>query len=146
MDSTIGLRGAGTSRRSPGWGAAGTIPTEDEDNRRVGVAIREFRRVLQAWGQRGHPYARSIDVRQADALDIIAERGPSSIGTIAEALRIENSTATRAMNYLVDQALVEKTRVDGDGRMVLVKFTPAGEKVYAALVERRGLRLPLDPQ
>jgi DNA-binding MarR family transcriptional regulator len=56
---------------------------------------------------------------------------------LAEALRVDPSTATRAVQRLERSGLAERRPCDDDGRVVRVSITPAGEARHALVAERR---------
>jgi DNA-binding MarR family transcriptional regulator len=57
---------------------------------------------------------------------------------LAEALRIDPSTATRAVQRLVGSGLAVRTPNDDDGRVVMVEITDAGRSRHADVNARRG--------
>ena len=56
---------------------------------------------------------------------------------LAEALRVEPSTATRAVQRLVNAGLAERRPSNDDGRVVQVEITEAGREVFEAVAARR---------
>jgi len=59
------------------------------------------------------------------------------MGDLAEALHIDPSTATRAVQRLITTGLAEKVAQEGDGRVVHVALTEIGRKTAAYYTERR---------
>ncbi len=57
---------------------------------------------------------------------------------LAEALRVDPSTATRAVQRLVNSGLASRRASDDDGRVVLVAITDAGRARHADVASRRG--------
>ena len=57
---------------------------------------------------------------------------------LAEALRVDPSTATRAVQRLVRSGLATRGASDDDGRVVIVSITDAGVVRHADVAERRG--------
>lgn len=67
-------------------------------------------------------------------------RQPSwRMSDLADALRIDPSTATRAVNRLVISGLAVRSAHDDDGRVVMVEITDAGRLRHAEVHARRGL-------
>lgn len=56
---------------------------------------------------------------------------------LADALRVEPSTATRAVQRLVNAGLAERRPSNDDGRVVQVEITEAGREVFEAVAARR---------
>jgi DNA-binding MarR family transcriptional regulator len=56
---------------------------------------------------------------------------------LADYLRIDPSTATRAVQRLIKDNLATKVHHDGDGRVVEVAATERGKQVHAIVAERR---------
>ena len=74
---------------------------------------------------------------QHRALVWLAERGPSNVGSLAEALGIHASTATRLCDRLVDKSLIARDNPPDDRREVLVQLTPAGRSVIEVTTTAR---------
>jgi DNA-binding MarR family transcriptional regulator len=79
----------------------------------------------------------ALDLGQVDALDLLVFHGSVRMGELADALRVDASTATRAVNRLVDAGLAQRKRSDDDGRVMVVAITKRGSEVHKALMERR---------
>ena len=80
---------------------------------------------------------RKLETGDIDALDLISTTGESPMATIAAGLRVEPSTATRAVDRLEERGLVTRRRDPDDSRSVLVSFTTAGFEALAEARERR---------
>jgi len=78
-----------------------------------------------------------LPVGQIDTLDAIARLGPCSMLELSDALRIDASTATRAVEPLVRSGLVERERSERDGRTVLVSLSHEGRRVEYQLTAER---------
>ena len=107
---------------------------------RVGAAWRELRRGASMQAFRPMVYGAgddALDLGQVDALDLLVFHGSVRMGELAEALRVDASTATRAVNRLVDAGLAERERSDEDGRVMVVAITKRGAEVHRALMARR---------
>lgn len=73
-----------------------------------------------------------------DTLDLLALQPAWRMAELADALRVEPSTATRAVQRLVNAGLAERIPNPDDGRVVQVEITQAGRDVYDAVAARRG--------
>lgn len=102
-------------------------------------------RIASAWRdlRRMKPSDLSIDlpVGQIDTLDVIARIGPCTMNALSDALRIDASTATRAVEPLVNSGLVARHRGEQDGRQMIVELTRAGRRVERQLTEERLARV-----
>lgn len=92
--------------------------------------MQELRRIL-------HGGADPLDLGQVDTLDLLVDRGAVRMRDLAGALRIDASSATRAVSRLVEAGLAARRAEPGDARVVVVEVTPAGHRRHADLVRRR---------
>lgn len=121
---------------------------------RIGAAWRELRRGASMQAFRPIVYGEgdeALDLGQVDALDMLVFHGSVRMGDLAEALRVDASTATRAVNRLVDADLASRERSDGDGRVMVVVLTEHGKEVHRAMMLRRrdaleGILADLNPK
>ncbi len=121
---------------------------------RIGAAWRELRRGASMQAFRPIVYGEgddALDLGQVDALDMLVFHGSVRMGELAEALRVDASTATRAVNRLVDADLASRERSDDDGRVMVVVITEHGKEVHRAMMVRRrealqGILADLDPK
>lgn len=99
---------------------------------RVGAAWRELRRLSssQALRARIRGEGPEMDLGQADALAALVQLGPSRMGDVADALRVDASTATRAVDRLVDAGLARRDRDVDDRRVVVIEATAAGHELH----------------
>ena len=107
---------------------------------RIGAAWRELRRGAAMQAFRPIVYGEgddALDLGQVDALDMLVFHGSVRMGELAEALRVDASTATRAVNRLVDAGLASRERSDDDGRVMVVVLTEHGKEVHQAMMLRR---------
>jgi DNA-binding MarR family transcriptional regulator len=111
----------------------------DRDAMRIGAAWKELRRGASMLELRqlmygGRVGAEPLDVALGDALDAIIEHEPIRMGDLAEALRVDASTATRTVARLTAAGLAARVECADDRRVVQVKATPAGRRRQAAMV------------
>ncbi len=124
-----------------------TIPTDPRHRElydlavRIGLAWREVRRGSSTSSLRDFLYGseqESIEQGQMDTLDLLALQPAWRMSELADALRVEPSTATRAVQRLVNAGLAERISSPDDGRVVQVEITDQGRDVYEAVAARRG--------
>jgi DNA-binding MarR family transcriptional regulator len=110
---------------------------------RIGRAWRELRRGSSASTLREAIYGPcensdvTVEPGQMDALDLLVTVESCRMGDLAEHLRIDPSTATRAAQRLVKDELAQRVDHEGDGRVVELAATEKGRAVHAAVSERR---------
>ena len=116
-------------------------PVDDLDNiAAIGHAWRDMRRGAAASSLRTKLFGEgksALDPGQVDTLDLLVEREFWRMGDLAEALRVDPSTATRAIQRLEKLELAERTTLPSDGRVVTVAVTPAGRARHGIITERR---------
>lgn len=100
---------------------------------RRGAAMGALREYLLGSGDE------TLEQGQMDSLDLLARQPSWRMSVLAEALRIDPSTATRAVQRLVIAGLAVRTPNDGDGRVVMVEITDAGRSRHADVNARRGM-------
>jgi DNA-binding MarR family transcriptional regulator len=91
--------------------------------------------VARALGRLGRERARAGDVtpQQADALQVIAERGGMSTSSLAVLLGIDPSTASRNLAGLERAGFIVRKRGTEDGRQTDVRLTPRGKRTAEAV-------------
>jgi DNA-binding MarR family transcriptional regulator len=96
---------------------------------------RALQLVARALGRLGRESARAGDVtpQQADALQLIVERGAISTSSLALFLGIDPSTASRNLAGLERCGYIVRRRGPDDGRQNEVKLTPRGRRIAEAL-------------
>ncbi|MGB8859587.1 MAG: MarR family transcriptional regulator [Ilumatobacteraceae bacterium] len=107
---------------------------------RIGLAWRELRRGSSTSGLRDYLYGsdeESIEQGQMDTLDLLALQPAWRMSELAEALRVDPSTATRAVQRLVNAGLAARRPSSDDGRVVQVEITDAGRQVFDSVAARR---------
>jgi DNA-binding MarR family transcriptional regulator len=80
----------------------------------------------------------ALEQGQMDSLDLLARQPLWRMSDLAEALRIDPSTATRAVQRLVSSGLAARCPHGDDGRVVMVEITDAGRTRHADVNARRG--------
>jgi DNA-binding MarR family transcriptional regulator len=110
-----------------------------EHARRVGRAWIELRRGAGAAAMRAYLFGREepLEQGQMDALDLLARRDERPMKELAARLRVDPSTATRAVQRLEISGLVERFASPEDGRVVLVRITPEGRRRHDDVAARR---------
>ncbi len=147
MNGAVGDRSAalvarsaalGTADGADEWAADHFHDPLDEHARRIGRAWIELRRGARTTELREYLYGDEdrLEQGQMDALDLLVRRDRTMSG-LAERLRIDPSTATRSVQRMVDAGLVERVPSAADGRIVVVRPTPAGTRAHAAVAARR---------
>ncbi len=113
-------------------------PVDRDRARRIGQAWIELRRGANTASLRDYMYGpeHRLDQGQMDALDLLARRDRSMRG-LADRLRVDPSTATRAVHRLVDDGLAERFTQPGDGRVVMVRITDEGRARRDEVARRR---------
>jgi DNA-binding MarR family transcriptional regulator len=123
-----------------------TIPTDPRERElydlavRIGLAWREIRRGASAGGVRDWLCGTgddAVEQGQMDTLDLLAMQPSWRMSELADALRVEPSTATRAIQRLEKLGLAERHPSKDDGRVVEVRVTAAGRARHLAVAERR---------
>jgi DNA-binding MarR family transcriptional regulator len=106
--------------------------------RRIVFAWREMRRGV-AMGAYRDLLFEGLDLSALDALDLLVTRDRIRMIDLASALRIEKSTATRALDRLESAGLAARFNVATANarRSVIVRITPKGRALQAKLVRRR---------
>jgi len=79
----------------------------------------------------------ALEQGQMDTLDLLAKQRSWRMSDLADALRVDPSTATRAVQRLVNAGLADRRASDEDGRVVMVEITPAGCRRHAAVALKR---------
>ncbi len=125
---------------SPGSGTVDFRNATDRAHaRRVGRAWIELRRGASASALRAYLFGREkpLEQGQMDALDLLNRRDHRPMKELAARLRVDPSTATRSMQRLEADGLVERFPSPEDGRVVLVRVTDEGRRRHAEVAARR---------
>jgi len=117
-----------------------TDPVESDNAFRVALAWRELRRGASTSAIRAYFYGTgddALDPGQMDTLDVLMTRRSWRMSELAEALRVDPSTATRAVQRLVKDGLAERRPSETDGRVVQVVSSRTGRRRHLAVAKRR---------
>jgi DNA-binding MarR family transcriptional regulator len=71
----------------------------------------------------------------------LSHEGPTPMSVIAEALDVSGASTTGIIDRMEERGLVERTRDEGDRRVVNVALTDAGRQVMLGLATERRERL-----
>ena len=97
--------------------------------RRVDRDRRQYE--LDAW-MRLH-----LGIGQLKAIFFISNRGSTTTGKLAEALKVTPSNATGIVNRLLEKNLITRTGDPDDRRVLLLRLTPLGDQAVAELRQKR---------
>jgi DNA-binding MarR family transcriptional regulator len=97
--------------------------------------VRTLQLLARALGRLGRERARAGDVtpQQAEALQLVAERGAMSTSALALMLGIDPSTASRNLGGLERGGYIVRRRGADDGRQTDVRLTPRGRRTAEAV-------------
>lgn len=113
----------------------------DEDvelAKRIGLAWRDLRRGASMGVFLGLLYGETgLDLGQLDTLEHLSQVDGQRMSELAEAMRVDASTATRAVQRLVDAGFAERSPHPADARCVVVRATPAGRARHEELIAMR---------
>lgn len=110
------------------------------DAQRVALAWRALRRGTAARRMRALAWAPDppqLNMGQIDSLDLLVTRRSWTMCDFAAALGIDPSTATRAIDRLVDIGLAEREHSPTDKRVTLVHATQTGRDAQRRVARRR---------
>jgi DNA-binding MarR family transcriptional regulator len=79
----------------------------------------------------------TVTLVQYRALVLLASRGEMNVGTLASALGLHQSTATRLCDRLVGKGLVERSHPAESRREVFIALTSGGQSLVRAVNSRR---------
>ncbi len=107
---------------------------------RIALSWRALRRDASTGELRDFLYGTedgAIEQGQMDTLDLLALRPAWRMSELAEDLRVDPSTATRAVQRLVNDGLAVRRACSTDGRVVEVEISEQGKQVHKVVSERR---------
>ncbi|MDO0934446.1 MarR family transcriptional regulator [Streptomyces sp. DG2A-72] len=88
------------------------------------------------------PCGQAIPVSEAHALGELAQEGELRQVELGRRLRLEKSTVSRLVGQLAARGWVERAAAPGDGRGVVLRLTPSGQKAAHNLADARGRSSP----
>lgn len=119
--------------------------------RRIALAWRELRRGASGAVLRTHllgPDGPALEQTQLDALEILASTpNGARMSNFADALRVDPSTATRAITRLERHGLAERVTSETDRRVVTARATAEGQRTIKRVSRLRaiGMERLLEP-
>ncbi len=125
--------------------------SDDATVRRIALAWRELRRGAAGAVLRSHllgPDGPQLEQAQLDALEILASDASGwRMSEFADALRVDPSTATRAVTRLERHGLAERVAVEDDKRIVTARATALGQRKVTQVGRLRavGMQRLLEP-
>ena len=78
-----------------------------------------------------------VTLPQLRVLVMIASRGPQNLASVAQALGVHPSNATRRCDKLVDAGLVHRSEDPTDRRNLVLQLTPSGRHIVQQMTEHR---------
>ncbi len=117
-----------------------SVEEERQLARRIGVAWKELRRGAAMSMLRDHLFGvgkDALEPGQVDTLDLLVLKDEWRMSELADALRVDPSTATRAVQRLERTGLAERHPSTADGRVVMVSSTALGTRRHEAIEARR---------
>lgn len=107
---------------------------------RIGSAWKELRRGAAMGVLRDHLFGSGEDALepgQVDTLELLVAQDAWRMSELADALRVDPSTATRAVQRLVKAGMALRTTCVDDARVVMVSATEAGRRRSRSISEAR---------
>lgn len=124
---------------------------DDATIRRIALAWRELRRGASGGALRSYllgPNGPALEQAQLDALEILASDPDGwRMSDFADAMHVDPSTATRAVNRLELLGLAERGTGSDDRRVVVARATTTGRRMIRGVATRRaaGMQRLLEP-
>lgn len=114
-------------------------PVDRDHAVQIGRAWIDLRRGASTTALRTYLFGSDTPLEQGqmDALDLLARRDHRTMKGLASKLRVDPSTATRAVQRLVDSGLAERFPSPEDGRVVLIRITEEGRLRHSDVAARR---------
>lgn len=108
--------------------------TKDTDRfiQEVGSLLLGFIRAFQL-AERGEITCCGVTLSQCWTLSVLHDSRPLPMSELSQRLGIAQSTATRVVENLVRDGLLERTRDEDDRRVVLIGLTGAGREIAQRL-------------
>ncbi len=103
----------------------------DDPEHRLALALREARRTWPAWYKYLYAPFDDLESGQYDVLWCLAVQLPAGcrMGELAVELRIDSSTATRAVDRLVRRGLAKRVQSRDDKRVLVAQATSEGRRL-----------------
>ncbi|MDT0344011.1 MarR family winged helix-turn-helix transcriptional regulator [Streptomyces litchfieldiae] len=108
-----------------------------DDPAELQEALRGFVRAFGLHQPEKTPCGQPIPVSEAHALGELAQDGELRQVELARRLRLTKSTVSRLVGQLTARGWVERAPAPGDGRGVVLRLTPSGERAAGNLAEAR---------
>jgi DNA-binding MarR family transcriptional regulator len=83
----------------------------------------------------------NLSIGQLKSLFFISNRGTTSLGKLAEALKVTPTNTTGIVDRLLKRGLITRTENPEDRRMLMLRMTPAGEELVQGLRQKREERM-----
>ena len=106
-----------------------TVEEMIELQRRVDRDRRQYE--LNAWMHL------NLSIGQLKSLFFISNRGTTSLGKLAEALRVTPTNTTGIVDRLMKRGLITRTENPEDRRMLMLRTTPLGDELIGELRQKR---------
>jgi DNA-binding MarR family transcriptional regulator len=107
------------------------VDAVDDASRLISESLQELMYlIVRAGGRLGDPWDRRLTNMQSLALFLVVNEGPVRLGVLAEAMLTTDATATRTVDALALDGLVERQLANGDKRGVLICATTEGRRIY----------------
>ena len=115
-------------------------PAQRELALRVGRAWRDMRRGASMGSPMDYLFGKgddALETGQMDTLDLLVTQDAWRMGDLADALRVDPSTATRAVQRLERAGLANRCGGSDDKRVVMVSATEQGRRRHDEALTRR---------
>jgi DNA-binding MarR family transcriptional regulator len=83
----------------------------------------------------------NLSIGQLKSLFFISNKGTTSLGKLAAALRVTPTNTTGIVNRLLKRKLITRTGSPDDRRVLFLRTTPLGEELIAGLRQKRKERM-----
>jgi DNA-binding MarR family transcriptional regulator len=120
--------------------AADPLGREVSADTRIGSAWKELRRGAAMGVLRDHLFGsgeNALEPGQVDTLELLVAQDAWRMSELADALRVDPSTATRAVQRLVKAGMAVRLASAQDARVVMVSATEAGRNRSRCITELR---------
>jgi DNA-binding MarR family transcriptional regulator len=117
--------------------SASTCASETADDELVDGILSASRALVAVAARSLATVADDVTLTQYRVLVLLASRGPSRPADLADAVRVDRSTATRMCDRLIRKRLVSRRRLAEDRRGVRISLTPLGRELVGEVTRRR---------